>query len=130
MKPAAIFFAAIFVLTHYGYNRFSGVTAQWVFYAMRGIEAASLWAMLGIWAWQSRKTIWRTLLLGVCVGGIVEESETAACGFARIDMPNMPMPEHMDGLCGALTGIPLAGVQAALFVVFLASVLPWGKRGG
>lgn len=130
MRPAAIFFALVFLLTHYGYQRLAGAEAQWVFYAMRGVEAAGLWAMLGLWAWHSSKTIWRTLLLGSCVGGIVESIETAACGFAALDTPDMPMPAHMDGLCGALTGLPLAGVQVALFVVFLASVLPWGERGG
>lgn len=128
MMPAAILLGAIFLLTHYGYQRFAGIDAQWVFYAMRGVEGGILWAFVGLWALVSKRTIWRLALLGVSVAGIVEEFETAVCGFAALNKPDMPMPATLDGLCGALLGLPLAGVQAALFVVFLASVLPWGNR--
>lgn len=131
MKPAALFLGALLILTHYGYQRFAGVEAQWIYYAMRGVEGAALWAVVGLWAFVSKPTIWRLALLGVCAAGAVEEAETAVCGFTALHKISAPlMPAPLDGLCGALMGIPLAGVQVALFVTLFVSAIPWGRRDG
>jgi hypothetical protein len=84
--------------THYFYEILAsayqdqGAAARAIFYALRGIEGAALFVVIGLLA--RRPLVWL-----VCLWGAFEESQTAVCRLAR-GIDNVPGYEAFQGLCG------------------------------
>jgi hypothetical protein len=102
VKLALVLFATMLV-THYGYEPLAGSqsAAQAWFYVLRGIEGVVLFG--AIIALLPRSA---TPALAVCLWGIWEEGQTAACRLAH-GINNLPTPERWQGLCDAITGWPI-----------------------
>jgi len=83
---------------HYGYEPLAlyyedqAGAARAIFYALRGIEGAALFLVVGLLA---RKP----LVFAVCMWGAFEESQTAVCRLAR-GIGEVPKYEAFEGLCG------------------------------
>lgn len=73
--------------------------AQWWFYIFRGVEGA---AVFGLCAWRWRR---EPGMLLVCSWGLVEELQTAGCGYITA-LKQLGQAPAGQSLCGALTGLP------------------------
>ena len=105
MRLAALLLLAI-AATHYGEQFFADRPAA--FYVLRGIEGAVLF---GVIAWAFRSVI---PVVWVSLFGMVEEAQTAACGWAET------AESHPVGMCMALVGPwPYAAAGAACIVYLI-----------
>jgi hypothetical protein len=115
--------AAVTVGAHTLYLTFpAGRIAEEVFYVSRGVEGAVIFFALAYFAF--RPTVRRLptgLLFVACAFGAYEESLTVVCGLPAIGerMASKPVVAAMDGLCGAITGIPWALAEACLILLFV-----------
>lgn len=86
--------------THYGYDLIAlayggapAVAKAW-FYILRGVEGLALFAVVAV-AYRRHRAV-----LAVCLLGMVEEGQTAAC---RMSQPIGDLPAYLpafEGLCG------------------------------
>lgn len=91
---------------HFGEAYFDDRPAA--FYVLRGLEGAALFGLVG---WLLRAN---TLVLAVCLWGMLEEAQTAACGWAESAEGN-PV-----GMCMTLVGPwPYAAAGAACIVYLI-----------
>ena len=87
-------------LCHYGYDPLAayfggtGYAARNLFYTLRGLEGAVLFFVVGA-------LVKRPAVSIVCLWGLLEEGQTAACRVAKgIGQPNKAY-ETFTGLCGS-----------------------------
>lgn len=102
-------------------SAFGGTRAAWT-YVLSGVEAASLWAALGV-------TTSSLLVRCVATWGVFEASQRPICRLA-FPMDRAPkLPEGVN-LCDAAMGIPmsLVSVGAALFLAALAQEVARAKQ--
>jgi len=98
--------------THYLYSPLSighadpQYTAQAWFYALRGVEGAALFLVVGLLARHP-------LVTAVCVWGFFEESQTTVCRLAA-GVDEKPMVPLFSGLCG--TDFYWLGVVAMILI--------------
>lgn len=109
--------------THTVYMMFPvGRVAEEVFYVMRGMNGAVVFFALAYFAFRPTVRRFPTGLLFVtCAFGAYEESLTMVCGLPAIGerLQSKNVVAAMDGLCGAITGIPWALAEACLIALFL-----------
>lgn len=92
----ACFLLLLVGLTHGAYDhlaQFTGSKPWAVFYVLRGIEGAALFAIVSVLS-RSR------LVAVVCAIGMVEESQTAICRVTK-DMAHPAFAPLYEGLCGS-----------------------------
>jgi len=104
---------AIVLVTHYGYYLCATPTqAEAVFYVLRGIEGALLFAIIGA----SSKSM---IMSAACWLGVFEESQTAVCGMTGYGI-EVPLAS---GLCIEQYGYWPYAVVAASAITYL-----WAHR--
>jgi hypothetical protein len=86
--------------------------AQWWFYIFRGVEGA---AIFGLCAWRWRE---EPGMLLVCGWALLEELQTAGCGYVAAASALGPLPAGQS-LCGTLTGLPPYTLPLVLAVLLL-----------
>ena len=110
--------------THYGYEILAsayqdqGAAARAIFYALRGIEGAALFVVVGLLA--RRPLVWL-----VCLWGAVEESQTTVCRLAR-GIENVPGYDAFQGLCGA----PWYTLGLMVMAILAVHILDKGTKNG
>lgn len=115
----------VVLLTHYGYPVLAhahpdpATAARAWFYVLRGVEGAVLFAVLGVLLKANEGAA------VVCWWGCVEESQTAVCRLSS-GIDNPVTPELMQGLCGAVTGLPVWELSLTL-ALYLSLKL---RKGG
>lgn len=114
MKRLAVLFFVI-AMTHIAYDPLSmifGSPQEW-FYILRGIEGATVFAML---AKAQASLLW----IGVCLWGALENSMTAVCGVGYMVRPTTPA--HFSGLCDTQTGLPLSVLTVGIALALAAFI--------
>ncbi len=114
MKSLAALFLVI-AMTHIAYDPLAmlfGTPQEW-FYVLRGIEGATVFALLA-------KAHASLLWLVVCLWGAFENSLTAVCGLGY--MASQETPAKFSGLCDAQTGLPLSVLTVAIALVLAAFI--------
>lgn len=108
------------VATHTVYMAFPQVQAERIFYVMRGLEGVILFVCLAYFTFRptTRRVPTGVLFLS-CVFGAYQELMTAICGAPLVFNRDLsfPLVRPLDGLCGAVTGLPLGLAEAILLVV-------------
>ena len=109
-------------LCHYGYDPLAqlfggtGYAARNLFYCLRGFEGVVLFATIGVLAKRPSVSV-------VCLWGLLEEGQTAACRIAKgIGAPNKTH-ETFVGLCGN------GAYSMGLFVAGLLALAIWYEIG-
>lgn len=110
---AALF--AVIAVTHLAYDPLSmigGSPQEW-FYILRGVEGATVFALL---AKAQASLMWGI----VCLWGAFENSLTAVCGVGYMVSPTTPA--QFSGLCDAQTGLPMSLLTVVVALVLAAFI--------
>lgn len=109
---------------HYGYQPL----AEWlgwrpgaVFYILRGVEGAALFAVV---VWLAARRYGWGLVTAVAGWGFIEETQTAVCRLSQ-DMTSAPQVAPYSGLCGTW-----AYAIGVVFMAVLAAAIARGARNG
>lgn len=114
MKALAVLFLVIAV-THIAYDPLAmifGTPQEW-FYILRGIEGATVFAML---AKAQASLLW----VFVCLWGAMENSLTAVCGAGYMLSP--VATSRFSGLCDVQTGLPLSVLTVGIALALAAFI--------
>lgn len=114
MKSLAALFLVIAV-THIAYDPLAmifGTPQEW-FYILRGIEGATVFAIL---AKAQASLLWGI----VCMWGAMENSLTAICGAGYMMSPSTPA--RFTGLCDTQTGLPLSVLTVGIALALAAFI--------
>ena len=114
MKRLVALFLVV-AMTHIAYDPLSmivGSPQEW-FYILRGIEGATVFAML---AKAQASLLW----VGVCLWGTLENSLTSVCGMGYMVSPTTP--SRFSGLCDTQTGLPLSLLTVGIALALAAFI--------
>lgn len=121
MKPEIAFLClavAAYFSPEVAASAFGGTRAAWT-YVLSGVEAAALWAALGV-------TTSSLLVRCVATWGVFEASQRPICRLA-FPMDRAPnLPEGVN-LCDAALGVPMSWVSVGA-ALFLAALAQEGER--
>lgn len=119
--PLAFTLLAVGVATHTAYMLVSPRDAERLFYVLRGLEGVMLCVALAYFAFRpTTRRVPTGVLLVACGFILYQEALTAICGLPlvlNVDYLRFPLVKPMEGLCGAVTGLPWALGDLAGFLV-------------